>query len=130
MIRVSRQNNPREHIVKVVRLVPAIVRSTAAAGAWLVRHMTQPRTTVEAWMVSRGFDVATRKRWASAVGRKVAQVARTAGVRPVGRERIAIGAGDGWSDAYVYTVTDFGWLMKTAWTSSDAKGRTFADKIG
>jgi hypothetical protein len=115
--------------MKVVDLIATIVRTTASAGAWLVRHMTQPGTTVEAWMVRRGFDVATRKRWASAVGRKVAQVAREMGIEST-RERIAIGAGKGWSDAYVYPTDEFAWVMTTAWTAPDSKGKSFADKIG
>lgn len=115
--------------MRVTNLITAIVRTTASAGAWLVRHMTQPRTTVEAWMTHRGIDVATRRRWASALGRKVAQVARARGVEAT-RERIAIGAGNGWSEAYVYPAEGFGDLMTTAWTAPDAKGRSFADKIG
>lgn len=115
--------------MRVTNLITTIVRTTASTGAWLVRHMTQPGTTVEAWMVRRGFDVATRKRWASAVGRKVAQVARARGVEAT-RERIAIGAGKGWSDAFVYPADVFADLMATAWTALDGKGKSFADKIG
>lgn len=129
MIGVSRQRNDREHIVKVSNLVTAIARSTADSGAWLVRHMTQPSTTVEAWMVARGIDVADRRRWASAVGRLVARTARARGIEPV-RERIAIGAGNGWSEAFVYPVEAFADIMTTAWVTPDAKGRTYADKIG
>lgn len=115
--------------MKVVDLVTTIVRTTASAGAWLVRHMTQPGTTVEGFMTRLGYDVATRKRWASAVGRKVAQVAREMGIGAT-RERIAIGAGKGWSDAFVYPAEEFAWVMTTAWTAPDTKGKSFADKIG
>jgi hypothetical protein len=115
--------------MRITNLVTTIIRTTASAGAWLVRHMTQPRTTVEAWMTRRGIDVAGRKRWASAVGRKVAQVARERGVEAT-RERITIGAGKGWSDAFVYPADVFADLMTTAWTALDSKGKSFADKIG
>lgn len=115
--------------MRVVDLVTTIVRTTASAGAWLVRHMTQPRTTVEGFMTRLGYDVATRKRWASAVGRKVAEIARRMGVAAT-RERIAIGAGKGWSDAYVYPVDSFAEIAVTAWTALDSKGKSFADKIG
>lgn len=115
--------------MKVVDLVATIVRTTASAGAWLVRHMTQPGTTVEGFMTRLGYDVATRKRWASAVGRKVARVARERGVEAT-RERIAIGAGKGWSEAFVYPVDSFADIAMTAWTALDTKGKSFADKIG
>lgn len=115
--------------MKVVDTVRRISGITAGTGAWLIRHMVQARTTVEAWMVSQGFDVATRKRWASAVGRMVARIASETGVT-AHKERIAIGAGNGWSEAYVYETTDFDRLMETAWATPDAKGRTYADKIG
>lgn len=115
--------------MRIANLITTIVRTTASAGAWLVRHMTQPHTTVEGFMTRLGYDVATRKRWASAVGRKVAQVARERGVEAT-RERIAIGAGKGWSDAFVYPVETFADIVATAWTALDSKGKSFADKIG
>ena len=115
--------------MKTVRLVRTVTGIDPKASAWLVRHMTQARTTVEAWMCARGFDTDTRRRWASAVGRKVAQVARARGVEAA-RERIAVGAGNGWSEAFVYPAGAFVELVEAAWAAPDAKGRSFADKIG
>lgn len=133
MIRVSRQNNPREHTVKVVRLVRRITTACKGVKAWTVRRPRRGRAgqwrrkplvarlTVAQWMWSNGVSGPDIVRWGSAVGTLTARLARRAGYRPV-----KVWTLSGWQE-YVYPDSTF---MELAWVTPDAKGRTYADKIG
>lgn len=133
MIGVSRQSNDREHIVKVVRMARRIGtigaellrarRNRRPAGEWARRPLVA-RLTVAQWMWERGVSGADIDRWGSAVGRMTARLARAAGYRPV--QVYTVSGGGMWPE-YVYPDATF---MEAAWVTPDAKGRTYADKIG
>lgn len=99
------------------------IRRPRPAGRWLRRPLTA-RTTVAQWMSARGIGSRDIGRWGGAVGTVTARLARLAGYAPV---KAFIVSSGGRYEEYVYPDTTF---MDAAWTAPDAKGRTFAEKIG